>query len=452
MEEDRVVLSSLEVKKLYDHFDYDVKFNRDVTFLFGSNGCGKTTILNIITAIITGNLYKLFSFKFESLCLGYYDDNKGDIQNISISLHENGKLIVSFKGSSAEISQIPISDEMRRRGEAVGKNYFAEYPLLSEIRSEFNYVYLALNRAISISDEEDDYYLRFIRRQPVYMFEDCDIVEPEIKDKEIQYIENLISRRYTTATSNTARINNNFRDQILKSSLDVNVQTDFYQMMDEFGKSRINKKPIIEIKNSYIKILRDLHLLSIEEEKQYNVFFESYIKKIENLSDEYKIEQLVNIFMEYSEMTKIKKIVSIAAETEKQKAKILKPIETFLKTINEFITTSDIEKKIGIDVNGRVFFTTETNLQHLSIQYLSSGERQLLIFFANLIFGVKDITSGIFVVDEPELSLHLSWQKIFVSKTLELNSNVQLIFATHSPEIIGKYRNKSFKLVRKTVN
>ena len=77
---------------------------------------------------------------------------------------------------------------------------------------------------------------------------------------------------------------------------------------------------------------------------------------------------------------------------------------------------------------------------------MSSGEKQLLTFFANLIFNVDRKSSGIFVVDEPELSLHLSWQKIFVDKAININNNIQLIFATHAPEIIGRYRDKMFRL------
>ncbi|HAM1800983.1 TPA: ATP-binding protein, partial [Listeria monocytogenes] len=69
---------------------------------------------------------------------------------------------------------------------------------------------------------------------------------------------------------------------------------------------------------------------------------------------------------------------------------------------------------------------------------------QIVIFYANLIFGVNENKRGIFIVDEPELSLHLSWQKLFIEKTIELNKNIQFIFATHSPEIIGKYYNKTF--------
>ena len=63
-----------------------------------------------------------------------------------------------------------------------------------------------------------------------------------------------------------------------------------------------------------------------------------------------------------------------------------------------------------------------------------------------MIFGVNDRKNGIFIVDEPELSLHLTWQKLFIEQTLKINNNIQLIFATHSPEIVGRHRDKMYKL------
>ena len=94
---------------------------------------------------------------------------------------------------------------------------------------------------------------------------------------------------------------------------------------------------------------------------------------------------------------------------------------------------------------------TENSSDMISVHYLSSGERQLLIFFANLIFAVDNTKNGIFVVDEPELSLHLSWQKIFVESAIKINPNIQMIFATHSPEFVGKYRDRMFKLEKKYI-
>ena len=105
-----------------------------------------------------------------------------------------------------------------------------------------------------------------------------------------------------------------------------------------------------------------------------------------------------------------------------------------------------VSVKRGIDTMGKIFFTTKYSKDKIKVQHLSSGEKRLIVFFANLIFNVRNNLSGIFVIDEPELSLHLSWQKIFVEKVLEVNNNIQLIFATHAPEIIGKNRSKIYKL------
>ncbi len=120
--------------------------------------------------------------------------------------------------------------------------------------------------------------------------------------------------------------------------------------------------------------------------------------------------------------------------------------------MNEFISKAEEGKAFVISPEGRIGFITKYTNKPISIQHLSSGEKQLLIFFTNLIFRVNKKQTGIFVVDEPELSLHLSWQRIFVEKTMEINPNMQLIFATHSPEFVGKYREKMYRLEKQYSN
>lgn len=445
MEEKIVILSKLTVIKLYGNYDYNVKFNEDVTLLYGTNGCGKTTILNIITLIITGSIYKLFSYKFEKIVLNYYDERDSKRKkSVSLIKRIEDNIEIDFQEQTQNIIKIQIPEERRRRVDLIGDLYFEEYPVLNEIRKEFNYVYLALNRAPSLSNNDEYYYMN--RRR--YFLEEDSIIEPDRIDPEIRYVENLINRRYVNATTQTNRINNEFRNSILKSALDVNIQTDLGKFLSDFNVNALKKTDISEIKNSYIKILSDLQIISGEEKKQYVVFFDNYSKLLENVSNKMELTDMFSLFTAYNEMKKIQGIVDIAADAEQQKADIMHPIELYLDTVNEFISTSDFEKKIDINMNGRIYFKTNDSENRLSIQYLSSGERQLLVFFANLIFGVKDTSSGIFVVDEPELSLHLSWQKVFVKKALEVNNNVQFIFATHAPEIIGKYRDKAEKLQR----
>lgn len=64
---------------------------------------------------------------------------------------------------------------------------------------------------------------------------------------------------------------------------------------------------------------------------------------------------------------------------------------------------------------------------------LSAGEKHLLrIFVEALLAGESTI-----LIDEPELSMHVDWQKDLIHSLRALNPNAQLIFATHSPEIMA---------------
>ena len=49
---------------------------------------------------------------------------------------------------------------------------------------------------------------------------------------------------------------------------------------------------------------------------------------------------------------------------------------------------------------------------------------------------VEDYEHYVLFMDEPEVSLHIEWQKRLIDLILELNPNVQIILTTHSPAVI----------------
>jgi predicted ATP-dependent endonuclease of OLD family len=74
---------------------------------------------------------------------------------------------------------------------------------------------------------------------------------------------------------------------------------------------------------------------------------------------------------------------------------------------------------------------------------LSTGEKQILIIlFTALILKFRMLANPdlrhVLIIDEPENSLHLKWQKSLISYIRRLNDNVQIIIATHAPAIIKK--------------
>ena len=451
-EEIYMKLLRLQIEKLYGHYNYNnIVFNSDVTFIYGLNGCGKTTILNITEAIITGQIYKLFIYDFRKIILEYAPKNNiNSVQEIVI-VQEDAKILITFRGKSYKIERIDIIKESRLKDRDFEKMryYFSTYEFLSEIKKIFNYVYLPLNRSSMIYDFENDDDVYYYPRNRNFFVDDT-FDEYFNKDLAMVQIEKLIENSCKKINSEISDISDKFRNNILKSSLDVNERyTDPHDLFNEIISQKANNiNSISQTKTAYIKILKDLSLINKNEEIHFAEFFDSICNDISENKDKIPVTTVLKM----NEVLKIKKIVSLAEETEKQKAYIRKPIEKFIETMNDFINTGEDGKEIKISSIGHVYFTTKYSENPISIQYLSSGEKQLITFFANLIFKVKSSTSGIFVVDEPELSLHLFWQKIFVEKTLEINKNIQLIFATHAPEIIGKNRDKTVKLEKKYVD
>ena len=65
---------------------------------------------------------------------------------------------------------------------------------------------------------------------------------------------------------------------------------------------------------------------------------------------------------------------------------------------------------------------------------LSSGEKQLLVILMTVL--VEDCLPYVLFMDEPEVSMHIEWQKQLIDLILQLNPNVQIILTTHSPALI----------------
>lgn len=95
--------------------------------------------------------------------------------------------------------------------------------------------------------------------------------------------------------------------------------------------------------------------------------------------------------------------------------------------INKNITFNPIR---GIEVR---YVTGEL----LDLDLLSSGEQQEIIMLYYAIFGVR--RNSLLLIDEPENSLHVAWQNHYLDELERIaeKQNLQVLVATHSPQIIG---------------
>lgn len=99
------------------------------------------------------------------------------------------------------------------------------------------------------------------------------------------------------------------------------------------------------------------------------------------------------------------------------------------------ILFEDTGKKVDRNIEGNsTDLTFISGEDELTPYQLSSGEKQILVILLTVL--VQDNKPSVLFMDEPEISLHLDWQRKLIQYIKELNPNVQIILATHSPGII----------------
>lgn len=140
-----------------------------------------------------------------------------------------------------------------------------------------------------------------------------------------------------------------------------------------------------------------------------------------------------------------------------EKEKIQKRIEQFFQLINSLF--EETNKRITIDPrNNTLVFAIEgtgkvladgngnlivdekgaficTGDDTVELEQLSSGEKQMLLILTTVF--LQEDKPNILLMDEPEISLHISWQDRLIEVIRQLNPNCQLILTTHSPNIFA---------------
>lgn len=106
-------------------------------------------------------------------------------------------------------------------------------------------------------------------------------------------------------------------------------------------------------------------------------------------------------------------------------------IERFVNVCNSYLTMSSDEKQLAFDP-GTLKVVVQNSWANCTVPLdsLSSGEKQIISMMARLYL---DDRKKIVLIDEPELSLSLDWQRKILPDVLKSGSVVQLLAITHSP-------------------
>ncbi|WIY27370.1 AAA family ATPase [Parasedimentitalea psychrophila] len=131
-------------------------------------------------------------------------------------------------------------------------------------------------------------------------------------------------------------------------------------------------------------------------------------------------------------------VLKVYVSDTEQKLNVLERLRERILLFIELIDDRFTPKSVVVHKNEG--FRVQRSTKHdVPLEKLSSGEQHQLVLFFELLFELKP--NALILIDEPELSLHVGWQKKFIpdlQRIIALNE-FDVLLATHSPQLIGEW-------------
>jgi ABC-type transport system involved in cytochrome c biogenesis ATPase subunit len=129
-------------------------------------------------------------------------------------------------------------------------------------------------------------------------------------------------------------------------------------------------------------------------------------------------------------------VLPLYVEDVERKLNTFDEILAKLELLQNIVSSRFLFKKLSID-NKAGFTFVGADGEPLAITDLSSGEQHMLVLLSELLFVIKP--KSLILIDEPEISLHVAWQQLFLRDLKQVSelASLDVLIATHSPQIIN---------------
>lgn len=143
-----------------------------------------------------------------------------------------------------------------------------------------------------------------------------------------------------------------------------------------------------------------------------------------------------------------RKVLKIYLDDAEAKLRTFQPLLERFELIRAIANERFLFKTLEFDREKGLAFKDEDSDALLDLRHLSSGEQHELVLMYDLLMNVGE--HSLVLIDEPEISLHVAWQKSFLDDLDRIASlrPLRFIIATHSPQIVGKRWDRTVELYR----
>lgn len=439
-------ITEVEIEQLFNLYSYRLAVDDNAAvdlsrliILYGDNGSGKTTLLSLIFHLLSparGQNHRTFlaSTPFRRFAI-----RLGKDLHIAID-REQGQLLGSFRATirrgAQRVFDRVISVKEKDSGFVVDRDDpdaigFGE--ALETLGITLYYLSDDRKTQTSITSEPEDEQLLLLTDEPEMIVREGRVIRRQRP-----------ARREPNLEIAVFKLERWLRTEALRGSSqgEANTNTIYADIVKRIARARgtgpKSKGGATDSKKNIGELARNLRELE-ERSKAYSEYA---------LITPVQLGSLIDTFDKTSPDTKLIIANVLIPYVDGLKARldalqgVQKLIKLFIDSINSFFHNKSISFNLSAGVQ-----ITAKNGDRLKPGMLSSGERQILLLFCNTITA-RDRAS-IFIIDEPELSLNIKWQRKLLQVLLQCtrDSAVQFVIATHSIELITRHKQHVLRLI-----
>lgn len=422
-------IKSVKITNFWGDKTVEIDFDSNINFLIGVNGSGKTTIINLIAATLTADFKTLDKIQFGKIEINLFPriSSKKKTETAVIIVEKIERDYTPYPQISYTLKSYDSAKFKNFNLDDVEEDHFYRYQKellhrekLLRQRNYSNDISLELEKLVNVS-WLSIHRMSSNRRRDDKSYEST--IDQKIEELQIDLVKyfSQLNRKYAIETEK-------FQKYIFESLIDSSHHANVF----DSNSIDANKE-----KNALISIFKYFKVDSKNYLEKLDNYFTEYAKAIDSVTGKSSVST-----EEFSFILGIRRVHSVVEEWNKiivKQTNINKNKEMFLKVVNNLLQ----RKSLLINEKNELIVKTQSG-KTFPLTNLSSGEKQLLIIFGQSLLQEED--SHIYIADEPELSLHIEWQENLVNNLKNINPNSQIIFATHSPDIVSEYEDYVLKI------
>ncbi|MHA4218129.1 AAA family ATPase [Bacillus cereus] len=485
------MLRTLEVEDFFEKGNnIFLDFSDGLTILTGDNGAGKTTLLNLIFNIVNGDFKTLNKSIFSKIILNL------DVEKVIINKKNKSQIVYKIEvekiNEVLQISYFLHEKHFVIRLKRPNFPYFEYtyellYPKDNSIMDEADYFNsLTENLSDLIRNYKELEFINLLKKNviyfPTYRRIDSDIIQlleqnyPVSNEEDLYEInrtinnfpndrrvvgvnDNDIDDLYNSYSEKCRKLNSEGLNIVLKSFVEEMIVSTYN---NNSRNGRKNKRPselYDKAPEQLIDLSRQLGIGNINE-KEIKEYFAKQ-KKVAEISKRTKVnlsieakngsmgESVEELLTESLEDVLLSSLLSVGKNTNLV-MELINLYDQHMKKVNKELEAYEyLKKSFRSFFKNKITLSLENYNLKLSqpFKHLSTGEKQLITILSYAALSLKmESYQPLIIIDEPELSLHISWQMKLLEKLLEL-PNINIVLATHSPYVANSdYENYSWQL------